>query len=113
MAIHRGRVCWRDLDGDLHRRDFPFDLNAKAGTDGKSARGKGVDGENGGACRDGYERVRRLIFLAAGESERVYGGQQLLRDGLGLGVGRYPAWAAHCRSVSGVGSPLVLERVFL
>src|SRR6266567_4314143 len=104
MAIYRGRVCWRDLDGDL-----PFDLNAKAGTDGKGARGKGVDGQDGGARRNGYECFGRLIFLAAVQSEGVDGGQQLLCDGLSVGVGRYPARAAHRRGISGVGSQLVLE----
>src|SRR5579863_4564564 len=48
MAIHRRRVCRWDLDGNLHRRHLPFDLNAKIGTDGKSAHGKGVDRQDGG-----------------------------------------------------------------
>ncbi len=72
-----------------------------------------LKGANGGARRNGYECFGRLIFLAAVQSEGVDGGQQLLCDGLGVGVGRYPARAAHRRGISGVGSQLVLERVFL
>ena len=44
MAIHGSGVCWRYSDGDFYCAHLPFDLNAKAGTNGKSTGGKRTHG---------------------------------------------------------------------
>jgi len=69
--------------------------------------------QNGGTRGNGYERIRRVFFLTALQWERIYGCKSLLRDGLGICLGRYRAWAAHCWRLSCVGSRFILECIFL
>ncbi len=108
LAVHRGRVRRRAADDRAARAGVPRHAAAPAGHRGPPPGRARRRRAHGGPRRHGHGRRRWLALVAAALRRGLHRHQPLLRDGLGLGLGRRRRRPAGRRRAGRLGTATLL-----